>query len=157
MKSFRDNEYDERRLAIESFQFLPVVFPFTELEGMETRYGRDAEGTPISQLMSQESEFTVYVDAPNKPLDRDDMLFWLIENYSGPRVDSILPTMLMLRVVNMVSHFGTYGIIFQGYKCTVGDVSTMPTQLRDALVEAYYKRRPQFLADHARTQIEFPG
>ena len=152
--SHRDSQYDERRLSIDSFQFLPVVFPFEELEGMETRLGRDSEGKPVAQLLSQESSFTVYVDAASKILDKDDMLFWMVENYSGPNVNSVLPTMMLLRVANMVSHFGSYGITFQGYVCTVGDSSTLPDPLREALMEAYEKRRPQILASHARTQIE---
>jgi len=152
--SYRDSQYDERRLAIDSFQFLPVVFPFDQLEGMETRIGTTPEGKRVTHLMAEQEHLQVFADIRRHFLDKDDMLFWMIENYAGVRGEAIEPAILLLKVTNMLSHFGSYGITFQGYMCTTSDPSTLPEALTTALAEAYEKRRPEILATHARTQIE---
>ena len=157
--SFRDAQYDERRTRIEGFQFVPVVFPFEELEKMQTRLGTTEEGKTISFLSTEESMFEVYVNTgPRKKLlTKDDLLFWMVENFSGSTSDTLFePTLLLLRVADIMSHFGSHGIIFHGYNCAVGDPSTLPPALLDSLAEAYEKRRSHLLASHARTQLEPP-
>jgi len=153
LTAHRDAQYDERRLTIDSFQFIPVVFPLQDLEGMETRLGRAEEGEIIPHLMTEESSFEVYIDARKGVVTKDDLLFWMVEDYSTG-THSSSPAILLLKVTNLLSHFGSYGITFRGYQCTTSDPSTLPRALRDALKEAFEKRRTEILARHGRTQIE---
>ena len=153
IKTFRDEQYDERRMEIAGFQFTPVVFPFEVLEGMQTRLGTTPEGKTISFLSTEESSFDIYINSTSIELfpTKDDMLFWMVENHTH---NSMEPAILLLRVSDVVSHFGSYGIIYHGYKCVTSDPSTLPDVLISKLQEAYVKRQVEFLASHARTQLE---
>lgn len=152
--SHRDSQYDERRLTIDNFQFIPVVFPFEQIEGMDARIGTTQEGELVTHLMSEETDFEVYIDSRKGAVTKDDLLFWLVEDYSSGTSTPVIPSIMLLKVKNLKTHFGSYGITFRGYGCTTSDPSTLPKALRDGLHEAFEKRRTELLARHARTQIE---
>lgn len=150
VQSFPDHNIDERRMRIESFEYLPVVFPFDVFEGMDTRYGRTADNKIVSYLVdtAERESFPIYVGGQKGIIDRNDILFWLVEN----NVAGVEPTILVLRIKSMSSHFGSYGITHQGYNVTAESPSTLPQPLLDALIEASEKRKTSFLADHKRLQ-----
>lgn len=158
VQSHRDDMYDEKRMTIEDFHYIPVVVPFDTLEGMETRLGKLQDGRQITHLLTQEESFTLYVDqwsnsSTARVLDRNDLLFWMVENYSDPK-SRIEPAAMILRVKNLESHFGNYGIIFQGYTCTTENPDRMPEALYDKLLEAHDIRRAEIRARQRRVQPE---
>lgn len=141
---------EERRMTIKSFQFLPVVFPLERFEEMSTRYGKTADEKLITHLVDVSEEgFTVYVSSQKEPIDVNDLLFWTIEN----NVPGVEPAIMILRVKDMVSHFGSYGITHQGYRVTTESPSTLPDVLLTHLSEAHEKRQLSILAEHQREQL----
>lgn len=151
--TYRDAQYDTRRMTIEGFQFVPVIMPFETIEGMETRLGKTKDGTLIPHLMIDKEELQLYIESTAYVIDKDDLIFWVVENYSDPK-KRIDPAILVLKVKNVQSHFGSYGIIFQGYTCTTENPDRLPDELINELKKAHSLRQAEILARHKRTQLE---
>lgn len=146
----RDAGYNEINTQIESFQFLPVVMPIKDIENMEVKYGRSSDGSLVPYLTQiSEDALQIYATSKHRPIERDDILFWIIENY----MEGVEPAILVLRVKQMNANFGSYGIIFNSYTVTTEDPSRLPTELVDKLRTAHEKRQFAVLAEHQREQL----
>lgn len=152
LESFKDMNIDERRIRIEALDFLPVVLPFETFEGMTTRYGKTPDGKTVTYLVdtTEAEAFTIFVTSRKQILNRDDLLFWLIEN----NVEGVEPSILILRVKELEAHFGSYSITHQGYKVTAESPTVLPDLVIEKLIEASTIRRSAFLAGHQREQLD---
>lgn len=156
VNTFRNATYDVRQQEIREVIFIPIVFPFESLEKMQARMVKTATGEYLTHLATLPDTVLSIYPATEKVINKDDLLFWLIEDYSliGNNSAATTPAILLLRIKDITVHFGSYGITHKKFDCTTEDPSSLPVALMDAFQEAHQKRRPKLLADHNRIQFE---
>ena len=154
--AIKNSLHDITKTIITDLEFVPVIFPYKSLDESEIRQDKNSEGKIITHLTAASDEaFTIYI-ASNKFINKDDYLFWIIEDfsYAGNTAITSDPVILLLKVKGIKAKFGAYGITHKQMDCTLESPATLPNHVLDLLTEAHEKRNSTFLNDHERIQQE---